>query len=165
MEAGRGYWVYVAEPGKLAGFSAVIMSRLVGLEADPESAGAFGDIEPGAWYRGMVGAAVRAGLVAGTGPGRFDPRALVTREQAATMLGHTLAWSGAQQVPAEEVFQAALGAYRDAGAISSWARAGVALAIEKGLMQGRTVNEFVPAGNCTRAEAAVVLYRLFQKLD
>ncbi|MCL6635148.1 MAG: S-layer homology domain-containing protein, partial [Peptococcaceae bacterium] len=57
-----------------------------------------------------------------------------------------------------------LAGFTDAAEISPWARAAVALAVREGLMRGRESNRFAPQDRSTRAEAAVVLCRLLEKL-
>ncbi|OAT79793.1 S-layer homology domain-containing protein [Desulfotomaculum copahuensis] len=53
-----------------------------------------------------------------------------------------------------------LPSYADAGAIPAWARTSVALVARFGLMAGDPGQRFDPAGPLTRAQAAVIIYRL-----
>ncbi|MGB9919251.1 MAG: S-layer homology domain-containing protein, partial [Moorellales bacterium] len=58
-----------------------------------------------------------------------------------------------------------LSRYSDRGRVSAWARGAVAAAVHSGLMQGRTATTFNPGESCTRAEAAVLLKRLMERVD
>jgi hypothetical protein len=143
---------------------AVILARMAGLAADPEAAARFSDLPAGAWYRGMVGAAAAAGLVSGTGERTFSPQQPITREQVAAMMVRLLSKSGPDLSIDDRETARLLAGFADAGEISTWAKNSVALAVREGLMRGRQANRFEPRGQSTRAEAAVVLYRLLQKL-
>jgi plastocyanin len=168
--AGKGYVVGISEDRfapeatvTRAQF-AVILARMAGLAPNPEAAARFGDIPADAWYRGMVGAAAAAGLVSGTGERTFSPQQPITREQMAAMMVRLLAKSGPDLSIDDRETARLLAGFADAGEISTWAKNSVALAVREGLMRGRQANRFEPRGQSTRAEAAVVLYRLLQKL-
>jgi len=148
----------------------VILARMLGLAPAPEGAAGFADIPAGAWYQGMVGAAAKAGLAAGTGPGAFGPDEPVTREQMAVMIARLLAkqkaiiiQEGATAGKDAEKTLASL--FRDAGAVSSWARPQVAQMAQEKILHGREADLFVPAGQSTRAEATVVLRRVLKKIQ
>jgi hypothetical protein len=55
-----------------------------------------------------------------------------------------------------------LSAYTDSASVSSYAAASAAALIENGIIEGdgRLIN---PGGNTTRAETAVVIYRIYNK--
>lgn len=50
--------------------------------------------------------------------------------------------------------------FSDENAVSDWAKHVVELAVDAGLMNGRTEQEFAPQEHATRAESVVVLKRL-----
>ena len=56
------------------------------LNLAPLYGSAFDDVSPGDWFSGAVGSLYGAGLVQGTGDGRFDPDVELSRQQAATLL-------------------------------------------------------------------------------
>ncbi|WP_353928486.1 S-layer homology domain-containing protein [Desulfofundulus kuznetsovii] len=144
---------------------AAILARMAGLTADPDGARRFNDVPQNAWYCGMVGAAAKAGLVRGTGEHSFAPNEPITREQMAAMMVRLMAREGQDMGIGEADAARILAGFEDAASISPWARNSVALVVREGIMKGRTVAQFVPAGNTTRAEATVVLYRVWQKLQ
>ncbi|MEW5897943.1 MAG: S-layer homology domain-containing protein [Bacillota bacterium] len=148
---------------------AVILARMIGLPANSGAAGRFIDIPSDAWYRGMVGAAAKAGLVAGTSPDTFGPDEPITREQMAVMIARLLARQKAvalkEDATAEkEAGNALASLFRDAASVSPWARQSVALVAREKIMQGRTATQFAPDGKSTRAEATAVLYRTLKKI-
>ncbi|RPF49337.1 Ig-like protein group 2 [Thermodesulfitimonas autotrophica] len=142
----------------------VLLARLAGLAPAPAGAARFADVPAAAWYRGMVGAAVEAGLVAGLSDSAFGPGKPITREQMAAMLARFLTLKKMAAQPGTEEVPALLARFGDAAGISSWARTAVALSAREGLLTGRANARFAPQGKATRAEAATVLYRLHQRL-
>jgi hypothetical protein len=142
----------------------VLLARLAGLAPAPAGAARFADIPAAAWYRGMVGAAVEASLVAGLSDRAFGPDKPITREQMAAMLARFLTLKKIAAQPGTEEVPALLARFGDAAGISSWARTAVALSAREGLLTGRANARFEPQGKATRAEAATVLYRLYQRL-
>ncbi len=144
---------------------AAILARLAGLTPAPDGAGRFTDVPQDAWYAGMVGAAAKAGLVRGVGDQKYAPLKPVTREQMAAMTVRLLALKGLKLDIAGAAVDKILARYADADAVSPWARTSVALAAREGIMRGRALALFAPAGNATRAEATVVLCRVWQKLQ
>jgi hypothetical protein len=143
---------------------AAILVRMAGLTADPGGTDRFSDIPADAWYRGMVGAAASAGLVNGMDENNFVPDEPVTREQMAAMMGRYMGRKGLDVTISDADAAKLLAGFSDAADVSSWAITPVALMIREQLMNGRENSQFVPLGNTTRAETAVVLCRVLQKL-
>ncbi len=124
----------------------------------------FVDVAPTAWYREYVLRAVAAGIVKGHGAGRFAPDATISRQEMAVMISRAYSYldlaaspSGGGLNPAE--------LFTDGSLIQSWARDAVALAVGEGLLKGVSKGRFEPTGLTTRAQAAVVLKRLLNKLE
>ncbi|PLT48167.1 serine protease [Paenibacillus pasadenensis] len=138
---------------------AAMLARALGL-AEPAERSGFGDVPDQAWYAGDLASAVRAGLVNGVSAESFAPQALVTREQMAVMVAKALAYAG-QPAAADA---AALSAYRDAAAVSSWAQEPVSALAQLGLMSGTGSAELDPQGKADRAQAAVLILRLLDRL-
>lgn len=87
------------------------------------------------------------GLVTGYEDGRFGPDDLVTREQLAVIMWHTLG---------EPLSQVAA-PFADKGDIARWSIDAVEWAYWVGLISGKPGNLFDPTGTATRAEGATVL--------
>lgn len=122
----------------------------------------FRDVKAADWYYGEAMTAVSAGIVQGYGDGTFRPNDPVTREQAAVMLARALKASGLT-APDDSRAARVLEAFRDAGDISGWAKADLALAVQEGIMNGKTGSIIAPQAGATRAEAAAMIARYWRK--
>lgn len=123
----------------------------------------FKDVNNGIWYNDVVNTAVKAGLIKGYNDGTFRPNELVTREQMAVMLTNALIASGKSEAVTAEQVEAAIKDYSDTGSISDWAKAGLAQAVREGIVHGKTSSSLVPQDKATRAEAAVMISKFWEK--
>ena len=131
-----------------------MLVRALGLKG--AAAAPFSDIPAGSWFAETTAAAYENGIASGTGNGKFEPNRAITREEMAIMIVNVYAKRGG----AGAVGTAAdLGSFKDASAVSSWAKEAVQTAIHAGLMTGSD-NRFAPREKAIRAEAAKVLYNL-----
>lgn len=118
----------------------------------------FSDVAESDWFARAVAWAAEEGIVSGVGDtGLFDPRANVTREQVAKVLG---LWSGVDPatLPEEPDFSA----FADPQSVSGWAAPLVSWAVEAGVISGRDVEgaKYVAGQDgCTRAEFAAMAAR------
>ena len=94
------------------------------------------------------------GVVNGTGGGKFEPNAQLTREEAATMLSR-LADALDQPLTAQAP------AFADNSAISDWAYDAVGQMQATGVMNGVGENTFAPADDYTREQSIVTIMRLY----
>ncbi|MDG0808496.1 S-layer homology domain-containing protein [Cohnella rhizosphaerae] len=108
-----------------------------------------------AWARSSVAEATAKGLIQGFVDGTFRPGALMSRAELAAIAARAL------QLP--ETSETAL-SFADANAIPAWAKAAVASAQQAGLMKGQEGNQFSPLASVTRAEAAVLIMRMIERL-
>ena len=120
--------------------------------------GTFTDITPDDWCYNSVNAAAAASLVSGIGDNLFAPNALVTREEMAVMIAKALG-SKAPAVNGTE-----LDAFSDSSTVSSWAVNGMEEAVKAGVVSGMTPTTLAPLDNATRAQAAVMIYKLLNIL-
>ncbi len=131
------------------------IARAIGLPVTPYVA-LFTDVGATAPEVASIEAANFAGIVQGTGEGRFTPGGLVTREQMAAMfLRAYLHASRQSSAPASGDL-----VFADAAKISAWALEAVRFAASSGLIKGRDGGLFAPLDAATRAEAAVMVQRL-----
>jgi hypothetical protein len=121
----------------------------------------FSDVNDSDWYKVYVASAVKNGIVNGKEAGKFDPNGNITRAEMAVMSSRALALKGVSLSPAK--VEEALKGFTDASAINSSLKDGVALAASEGIVIGEEGNTFNPNANSTRAQAAVVIYRLLNK--
>lgn len=114
----------------------------------------FTDVKTADWFTPYVAAAVQQGIINGRSASQFDPQASITRAEMATMISRALKVQGLEDVADVE---GALEIFSDAESIGDAFKAGVALAVTNGIVQGSN-GKFAPNDNATRAEAAVIIY-------
>lgn len=139
---------------------AKMIVKAFGLE-DAAATESFSDVGAADWYQPYVAAAAQAGLIEGRAEGVFAPEATITRAEMATIASRALAKFKSYQ--AVEETNTALAVFKDAASIDATLKAGVALAAEQGLVVGEEGSQFNPENDTTRAQAAVVVYRLLNK--
>lgn len=133
----------------------------------------FTDVKPGKWYSGAVNWAYTNGLASGLGDGTFGYKNPVTREQMAVFLYAYISYaieSGLHvdldyinEVPdmhLDIISRADLSKFDDASRLHSWGEDAMSWAVAVGLFSGTSETTLDPRGNCTRAQAAVLIYAL-----
>ncbi|WP_178382425.1 S-layer homology domain-containing protein [Paenibacillus sp. P3E] len=120
----------------------------------------FKDLAAGSAGYNEIAAAYAAGIITGKSASVFDPKATISRQEMATMLARALTlYNGAKNVSDPGNVNAA---FTDNGKIAKWAAAGVALTKSSKLFGGFEDGTFRPAQTATKAEAAALIYRLYQ---
>jgi hypothetical protein len=105
------------------------------------------------WAKPEVAKAVKAGLIQGYEDHSFRGDQSITRVEMAAIVARSL------KIPESDGTQIT---FADSGSIPSWAKGWVEIAAQKGIMQGRGGNRFVPGDHATRAEATVIVLRLLE---
>lgn len=139
---------------KRADFVKLLVESL-GLTADAE--GNFGDVMPDRYYYEAVGIAKTLGIATGAGNNQFRPQSAITREEAAVLIDRALRLV---QYGLPEGSEEVLGGFADKQHISSYARNSMIALVKSGLLQGGN-GRLNPTSSLTRAEAAVLLYRIY----
>jgi hypothetical protein len=139
---------------------AKLIVKTFGLESTTAKE-AFTDVNVGDWYQPYVAAAAEAGLIDGRAEGIFAPNETITRAELATIASRAL--TKVKSYKAVEAVDTALAAFTDANEVNTSLKAGVAFAAEQALVVGQDAGKFNPNAATTRAEAAVVIYRLLNK--
>ena len=121
----------------------------------------FVDVNDSDWFTPYVAAAAKAGIVNGRTDTEFAPNATITRAEMATMVARAMAQYLEYELTVSE--DQALSRFVDAAEIHETLKAGVALAADHGVVEGEEANQFKPNNNATRAQAAVIIYRLLFK--
>ncbi len=114
-----------------------------------ENAPVFTDVDYRLWYGKYVKWASGAGVINGRGNSRFDPDALVTREEMAVML-----FRFAKAVPVDKKAE-----FSDFDEISSWAKDAVAYCAANGYINGDNNKCILPKAYATRAEVSALAAR------
>lgn len=135
---------------------ATIVHRIAGA---PDAAGTnmpFRDVPAGAYYEQPVLWAYHAGVVNGCGADTFCPTQAISRQDLTVILYRYACLAGvADAAQSENV----LSGFADADAVSDYARAALAWAVENGILYGRNDHRIDPRGTATRAECAALLWR------
>ncbi|EOS54129.1 SwmB domain-containing protein [Paenibacillus barengoltzii] len=140
---------------------AVYIAKGLGLTGDESYARRFPDVSSGT-TAAYIGAAAKAGIINGNTDGTFKPNSNITREQMALMMVRAMEYAG-YNTSMNGASAATLTKFKDAAKIQS--KDTVAKAVKEGIIQGITTNTFQPQGNATRAQAAVMLKRVLDKLN
>ena len=130
------------------------------LELDAEFTDNFADVPTSSPYYKELGIGRALGIVAGVGGNKFLPDTEIKREDVAVIMKHVLdRWQN--KLP--KVSSKSIDDFKDGAKTASYAREGLAYLLSIGLLQGNSDNTLNPKGNLTRAEAAVILYRIYTK--
>ncbi|OMF36953.1 hypothetical protein BK133_08130 [Paenibacillus sp. FSL H8-0548] len=145
-----------AQKVKRADFITLLVKTL-GLSADVN--GNFNDVAKDAYYYDSVAIAKKLGIVTGRSDGSFDPNAAITRQEMFAMTARALNMSG-KKLQAGSVDE--LKAFTDLKQLASYAVDSSALLIANGIVKGDG-SKLNPLGHTTRAEAAVIMYAIYNK--
>jgi len=130
----------------------VMLARAMKLESNAGTESNYAD-QISSWAKPFVSAAEQAGIVKGYQDGTFRPNNQITRAEMTAMMIRALG------TPLNSLTQLT---FADADQISAWAQPFVKAAVDKGLIAGRSNNQFAPEASATRAEATVFLLRLIE---
>ncbi|MCI6389186.1 MAG: leucine-rich repeat protein [Ruminococcus sp.] len=135
----------------------LILARIAGadLSAYEGQNGGFSDVQAGTYYASAVAWAKDTGVVNGFSADNFGVGTYISREQICLIFSRYLNGSASGDV------DAIISAYPDGGNTSPWAKAGVAWAIENGIIgNAGYINS---TGNAGRAEVAQIIYNMANK--
>lgn len=116
----------------------------------------FDDIDWNAWYIPELKEAVHYDYVKGFSKKVFAPALTVNREQASKMIVNAVIGTIEDSIDVEQ-FE-----FSDAAYISKWATGSIQKGYQKGIVLGYPNHSFQPKNNLTRAEAAMLLYRMIK---
>ncbi|WP_340399622.1 SwmB domain-containing protein [Paenibacillus sp. FSL H8-0079] len=140
---------------------AELVAKGMGLAGNQTATGRFRDVLGGGTTSAYIGAAAEAGIITGNTDGTFKPDRPITREQMALMMVRAMNYGG-KTVSLQSSAATTLSKFKDSNKIQS--KDSVAKAVQEGIIQGMTARTFEPQGNATRAQAAVMLKRVLDKL-
>ncbi|EIM05051.1 S8/S53 family peptidase [Planococcus antarcticus DSM 14505] len=113
------------------------------------------------WATKEIEAAARAGIVKGLPGDKFDPKASISRQDAAVMIIRAVEFKEAALLEGLDASHK----FKDNSKISPYAAKYVSQAEALELITGRSGNLFDPKANITRGETAAVIYRALDKMD
>ena len=131
--------------------------RTLGVDAKID--GNFDDISSDAYYYKEIAIAKKLGITSGTGNNKFSPDASITRQDMMVLTERALRMM--KKLEAQGT-ASDLDKFADKSLVAAYAVNGVASVVKEGLIVGSGGN-VNPLGNTTRAEAAVFLYRIYNK--
>ncbi|WP_332650899.1 S-layer homology domain-containing protein [Lysinibacillus sp. 54212] len=131
--------------------AATIATKVLGLDTSKtEYDKSFTDVKEGQWFFEEVSAAAEAGIVNGTGDGKFNPNGKLSRQDAAIILAKIYDLD----VDAADV--SVLDQFSDKGSIAGYATKHLAALVEADIIKGAN-GKINPTGDITRQELAVML--------
>ena len=156
---------YPNRPITRAEFAAYLV-RTLKLDTDTSLAGKFSDVPQSHTAYNEIYTAAKAGIINGQTDTTFAPDATITRQELAVMIARALKQAG-QTVDTDAT---TMNGFHDAEKVAAWAKEGMAIAVNGGYIAGGTLDGsgwliLYPEGNTTRAEAVVILHRLYDKLN
>lgn len=139
-----------------AEFSA-IMSRMLNLSKTSVKQ-IFKDVDKNSWYFKDVNALYEAGYINGRNKEQFDPNGKITREEISKIIGKILVDYGYKKQDHKT-----LEIFLDNREISEWAKDEMSLLVKNDVLRGDQ-SKLNPRNNATRAEAATLIYRVYNLL-
>ncbi|MBV1757790.1 MAG: S-layer homology domain-containing protein, partial [Dethiosulfatibacter sp.] len=135
----------------------VLLINTLGLTADFDSN--FDDVTPRDYYYEALGIAKELGISAGIGNNHFNPKGNISRQDMIVMTARALEKFQDLKIIKDTTV---LDRFIDKEEISSYAIESLATMVKEGLISG-SGNKLKPIDYSTRAEAAVFLYRIYNK--
>ena len=132
-----------------------MLLRAYGVEVAGSATDKFADVDAGAWYAPYVAKAVELGVTSGITDTEFGTGKNISRQEAAAMASRIAKAFGKSFTSESETFA-------DDAEIASWAKTAVYELKNAGVIGGVGDNKFAPAGTCTRAQAAQIIYQLIK---
>jgi hypothetical protein len=129
------------------------------LNLDAEFDSNFSDAKATDYYYDALGIAKKLGITVGTGNNRFNPNAPILRQDIALMVKKALKAAGKTY---QEGNRKDLESFTDAAEVSGSAIESLATLVREGFLTG-SGNRIYPRNYLTRAETAVLLYKVYSK--
>ncbi len=138
---------------------AALLVRALG-KLDNGATNSFVDVKSGDWYYAAAGSSQKNGLIKGYNDKTFRGLTTISKVQIVAVASRVLTTEMGYKAPADAA--AYLNKYGDT--VDKWAQGEVALATRENLVVYRTDGTFSGTGNMTRGDAAIIIYRLFQRI-
>ncbi len=141
-----------------AEFTKIIIKGLYLMDTNAENP--FLDVSDTAWYMPYVASSKKAGLINGYVDGTFKPNNIITKQEMVKICAASLHEKMGFSYPGST--GAYISHYKDP--IVGWVEAYLALAEREGLIVNTSDDIFDGEKGMTRADAAIMLYRVFKRL-
>lgn len=127
---------------------------------DPTAVSGFTDVPAGSWYAAAAASSQRQGYIQGFEDHTFRGPTVINKVQIVSVSSRVL--QKEMRYKASAAPAAILTKYSDT--VDAWAQPDVALATRENLVLYRKDGTFSGRRNMTRGDAAIIIYRLFQRL-
>jgi len=134
-----------------------LLIRTLGLTAEVDSN--FNDVKTTDYYYEALGVAKKLGITTGVGNNKFNPKEEIVRQDMMVLLAKAMKIVGKNSEIGTDVN---INGFNDVAEVSNYAVEGIATLINEGIIQG-SGNMIDPQGKATRAETAVMMYRVLNK--
>lgn len=124
-----------------------MLFAILNIEAEASSESVFNDVENDMWYTPYINTAVTKGIINGISDKEFGVGRYASRQDLCTMLYRAI-----------ELKASTYKEFSDGDSISDYAYDAVGVLSSKGIVNGYPDGSFKPLANCTRAEAATMIY-------
>ena len=141
---------------KRADFLALLV-RALELKGNDQSVTMFSDVASSAYYYDAVKIAKQLGIVEGTGSNQFNPNRSISRQDMMVIAARAIKAAG-KALPSGGT----LSAFSDAGSVAAYAEDSATALVQAGIVEGSS-GKLAPNGYLSRAEAAVILQRIWSK--
>lgn len=131
-----------------------LLVTALGIDMTDVSGVAFSDIESGSWQEAYIAAAVKAGIVNGTGALTFGSGQTISRQDMATMIYRAIV-TLKFNLPSDKSV-----AFRDAEMVAGYALEAVNKLAASGVISGMGDGIFAPGARATRAQAICMIFNL-----
>ena len=125
-----------------------------GFELKSDEISGFDDVNSNSYYAEAVGVAKALGIISGTGNNMFNPESNISRQDMMVMAMRALQYKNKLKNTSFD------GNFADDLLISDYARDAVYALAGAGVVKGDSNGNVNPNALTTRAEAAVILYRI-----
>ena len=129
----------------------------LGIKPSQSGKSIFTDVNTNKWYAPYIAAAQTVGIIQGTGNNVFAPDNNITRQDICVMVVNALR-KMKKNLPASSKY--AISNFDDKNVISNYAVSPVTVMVKSKIMQGISAKKFGPKDATTRAQAAVIIYRI-----
>lgn len=145
-----------------AEFSAMMVKAL-SLNINATGSQTFNDVPTGHWAYPSIETVRATGLVSGYPNGQFMPAKSISRAESMAILSN----AARIPMPSDATINQVLADYRDSASIPTWARPGVAAAIQSGIYANdpNAGNLIQPLQPATRAEVAAMVENLRARMN
>ncbi len=141
-----------------------ILVRAMGLMRNGEGVECFEDVDSDDWFYDAVSTAKSYGLLADCESEKFNADEKITREEVMVMVANAYEAIGMDTSLTENETASLISQFLDGDAVSDDATDEVALCIKNKIVKG--YNQMInPQGEITRAETAMVVSRLLEKIE